>query len=363
MPDDPSGVTTDAHGSGDGAGRERGTPPEPADDGPIGDARAGLPPVRRVRDGAGNGSDAQQEAEEASPLTADEAEPDEPSRSATEPSWAVTEPAAPVTVPDADDSPHPRAPADHDTGDVVRVDQPEPEAAPARRLRRARPQRVKSKPRTGLRVRQRLWTIDPWSVFKLSFLFYVCLCGILLVAGTLLWNVGRSVGTIDQVESFVTRLGAYGTCTARAEVPAGVDFETDDDCAEGEVLVGGYQLDDGTIFRMIAIGGGILVGAGSIGNVLMVVLLNLLNELTGGLRHTIVKEPIRGPPGGRPRGGRRVGRRRAPPHAGAERHRGTGPPGSSEPPVSPPTDGDGQDAEDPTPAWATGGSADRGSWP
>ncbi len=176
------------------------------------------------------------------------------------------------------------------------------------RMRSRRKAQHAKKARHGLRVKQRLWSVDPWSVFKVSALFYICVCLIVLVAGTLLWNVGRSVGTVDEVESFVTRMGAYGTCTLKAEVPAGTEFETDDDCAEGEVLVGGFQVNDGTLFRMAAIGGGVLVVAGSIGNVLMVVLLNLLNELTGGLRYTIVKEPTphgsrAGPRSGGPRPG------------------------------------------------------------
>ncbi|HEY6416826.1 MAG TPA: DUF3566 domain-containing protein, partial [Acidimicrobiales bacterium] len=92
------------------------------------------------------------------------------------------------------------------------------EASPARRLAaRVRPRRDPNrKARRGLRVRQRLWSIDPWSVFKLSALFYICVCLIVVVAGTLLWNVGRSVGTIDDVEGFITRMGAYGTCTLKA---------------------------------------------------------------------------------------------------------------------------------------------------
>jgi hypothetical protein len=152
----------------------------------------------------------------------------------------------------------------------------------------------------GLRVNQRLWSIDPWSVFKVSVLFYLCLGLIVLVAGTLLYNAGRRVGTIDQAESFVTRMGAYGECVPQAEVGEGAEFEEDDDtCEEGEVLVGGFALDDGTLFRVAAIGGTVLVVAGSIGNVLLTVLLNLLNELTGGLRHTVVKEPVARQPGNR----------------------------------------------------------------
>ena len=151
----------------------------------------------------------------------------------------------------------------------------------------------------GLRVRQRLWNVDPWSVFKVSALFYLCLFFILLVAGTLLWNIGRSSGTIDQFESFVTRLGAYGSCAPEADLPDGAEFENDDDCPDGEVLIDGFELDDGTIFRAAAIGGVVLVLAGSVGNVLMTVLLNLINEVTGGTRYTIIKEPTpRAPSGG-----------------------------------------------------------------
>ncbi len=165
--------------------------------------------------------------------------------------------------------------------------------------------------RRGLRVNQRLWSIDPWSVFKVSALFYLCLGLIILVAGTLLYNAGRRVGTIDQAESFVTRMGAYGECVVQTEVAEGVEFEEDDDkCEDGQVLVGGFALDDGTLFRVAAIGGTVLVVAGAVGNVLLTVLLNLLNELTGGLRHTVVKEPVARQPGNRsarsPNGPRRA---------------------------------------------------------
>ena len=158
-------------------------------------------------------------------------------------------------------------------------------------------------------------------MFKISALFYFCLGLIILVAGTLLYNAGRSVGTIDQFESFVTRMGAYGECVPTGEVPEGTEFEEDaETCDEGQVLVGGFVLDDGLLFRAAAIGGTVLVVAGSIGNVLLTVLVNLLNEVTGGLRHTVIREPVQRPPGGG-RGSRagpapRPGARRRPPAAG-----------------------------------------------
>jgi Transmembrane domain of unknown function (DUF3566) len=173
--------------------------------------------------------------------------------------------------------------------------------------------------RRGLRVDQRLWHINLWSVFKLSALFYLCLGLVLLVAGTLLYNAGREVGTIDQFESFITRMGAYGDCVPTAEVPAGTEFEEDESCDEGTVLVGGFVLDDGTLFRVAAIGGAVLVVGGAIGNVLLTILVNLLNEVTGGLRHTIIREPVLRPPGSGPgpgqpgRAGPGGGQRRRPP--------------------------------------------------
>jgi hypothetical protein len=191
----------------------------------------------------------------------------------------------------------------------------------------ARPSRRDRASRRGLRVDQRLWSIDPWSVFKVSVLFYFCLGLIILVAGTLLYNAGRSVGTIDQFESFITRMGAYGECVPTAEVPEGTRFEADEEsCDQGEVLVGGFVLDDGLLFRAAAIVGTILVVAGSIGNVLLTVLLNLLNEVTGGLRHTVIREPVARPPEGAP--GRGPGRLSASAPAGAGPRR----PGSPGPP-------------------------------
>ncbi len=196
-----------------------------------------------------------------------------------------------------------------------------PGARGRQRGRHATP-RVDRASKRGLRVNQRLWSIDPWSVFKVSALFYLCLGLIVLVAGTLLYNAGRSVGTIDQAESFVTRMGAYGECTPKAEVGEGVEFEEDEDkCEDGEVLVGGFTLDDGTLFRAAAIGGTVLVVAGSIGNVLLIVLLNLLNELTGGLRHTVIKEPVARPQGSGSAPSR-GGRRRLPTGSPARRPQG-----------------------------------------
>ena len=130
-------------------------------------------------------------------------------------------------------------------------------------------------------------------------MFYACMFIIVLVAGTVMWNVARSAGTIDEAESFITRLAAYGECVPEEEVASGTEFETDDDCPDGSVRVGGFTIDDSVIFRSAAIGGGVLAIAGSAANVLMVVLLNLINEISGGMRYTIIREPSGPKPPGR----------------------------------------------------------------
>lgn len=405
MPVDPSGVTTDDHGQGGGGAEQQ--PEEPiAGSEPVSDPRAGLPPVAGAGRVGGNGSNGH---DEAGLPPAGEAgvtdrldgqvggsDPRVADTDARRNEWATTsdrelaggerrygevpphEPSSPLTPPSPVTPPPPGSTAESTTADFssAALTEPPPAIDPGvdpngaeppgagagaagiagGLAARVRPRRArKPKARRGLRLRQRLWSIDPWSVFKVSALFYICVCLIVVVAGTLLWNVGRSVGTIDDVEGFVTRMGAYGTCTLKAEVPAGTEFENDEDCTEGEVLVGGYKFDDGTLFRVAAIGGGILVVAGSIGNVLMVVLLNLLNELTGGLRYTIVKEPIPGPPGARQRGLRPGGARATPGRPDgprhAAKHRG---------PAVPPAEdvGDGGDGGEPIRVPAVEGSTD-----
>jgi hypothetical protein len=403
MPVDPSGVTTDDHGEGEGGAEQR---PEERilGSGPVADPDAGLPPVAGAGGSDGNGSNGHDEAglpptgavavtssdggaRGSQPdVAAADARPQEwptvadreaavstqnggdgPSGEASSP-WSTFTPAAPAPpTEETEDGPVdvPRSAAVTTPAPAV-GSEVDPNGTGAHKARGARrfaarvrpPRAPKPKARRGLRVRQRLWSFDPWSVFKLSVLFYICVCLIVVVAGTLLWNVGRSVGTVDDVENFITRMGAYGTCTLKAEVPAGTPFEQDDDCADDEVLVGGYKFDDGTIFRVAAIGGGILVVAGSIGNVLMVVLLNLLNELTGGLRYTVVKEPIPRQPAGRQRGGRATGVRAAagrvdgPRHAA--KHRAPGTPSVGD-------DGDGDNRDETIRVPVVEGSTDHGT--
>ena len=112
------------------------------------------------------------------------------------------------------------------------------------------------------KVRRVVRHVDPWSVLRLSLVFYFCLFVIVMVAGTLLYNLAGAAGTISSIESFIKDIGAFKT----------------------------FSFKGGTIFRASLLAGLILVIAGSAFNVLLAVLFNLISDLVGGVRITVIEE-------------------------------------------------------------------------
>jgi hypothetical protein len=117
---------------------------------------------------------------------------------------------------------------------------------------------------TPLRARQVqriLRYVAPWSALKVSFFFFVCLWLIILVAGVILWAGASSTGAIDNVESFIEEL-----------------FGLERFAFEGSQM-----------FRGVLFGGFALVVVGTAFSALIAVLFNLISDLTGGLRLTVVE--------------------------------------------------------------------------
>lgn len=112
------------------------------------------------------------------------------------------------------------------------------------------------------KVRRLVRHVEPWSVLKIALIFYFCLWVILLIAGTILWRLAVSSGTVDNIETFVRELFAL------------------------EV----FMFDPDQIFRACAIGGLVLVVFGAGFTVLMAVIFNLISDITGGARFTVVEE-------------------------------------------------------------------------
>jgi hypothetical protein len=123
--------------------------------------------------------------------------------------------------------------------------------APSRReVRRTRPA-----PRSSKVVLKRL---DPFSVMKVSLLFYLSMFLILLVAAVLLWGAAESVGVVGNIESFMDSIGF-----------------TD------------FTFEAPQLLRGAGLGGAVLVLAGTFGNVVMAVLYNLISDVVGGIKVTL----------------------------------------------------------------------------
>lgn len=194
------------------------------------------------------------------------------------------------------------------------LDDPDPDAPKA-------PRKAKVRAR---KVRRIVRHVEPWSVLKVSVLFFLSTFLIICVASAVLWNAARSAGAIDDVESFVTSLG-FGNCediagetpppsttstsvggpidqlgggdtssttVPAADVPEESSTLPDEDgkCAQGQRLVGGFKFEDQRIFQAFALGGVVLVLAGAAASVVMTLLFNLISDLTGGVRVTVLEE-------------------------------------------------------------------------
>jgi hypothetical protein len=119
--------------------------------------------------------------------------------------------------------------------------------------------------RGGLRARRVhrvIRRVDPWSVLKLSLLFYFCVWAMVVVSGVLIWGLAVSSGTIENVEGFIERLLSFEEFTFNAD----------------------------QIFRLFAMGGLIMVFLGTAITAILAVLFNLISDLVGGIRVTVIEE-------------------------------------------------------------------------
>ena len=169
---------------------------------------------------------------------------------------------APLVVPDVvpqfvpAPGPIPMAPS----GGVA-VDESTGMTLPVRRLRAPLVFR-RAKPRVR-RVTRVVRHVDTWSVFKVALVFNVILYLVCLTAGVLLWNVAHATGTIDNVERFFEQFG----------------WET-------------FEFQGGEIYRNAWIGG-LFVVIGLTGfAVLLATLFNLITDLVGGIRVSVLEEEV-----------------------------------------------------------------------
>jgi low affinity Fe/Cu permease len=123
--------------------------------------------------------------------------------------------------------------------------------------------RRRSRPRVR-RVTRVLRRVDAWSVFKVSLIFWITMYLVVMMAGVLLWSVMASTGTLDNLESFITKTFALDS----------------------------FAFNGGKIFQASAMLGLVLVVAATAATVTMAVFFNLISDLTGGVRLTVLEEEI-----------------------------------------------------------------------
>ena len=119
------------------------------------------------------------------------------------------------------------------------------------------------KPRVR-RVARVIRDIDPWSVFKVGLAFHLVCYFVALISLVLLWNVAQSTGTLDNVENFMESFG----------------WET-------------FRFDGSELFGNLWILGllGVILGTGLW--VLLATIFNLITDLVGGVRVTVLEEEVR----------------------------------------------------------------------
>lgn len=127
---------------------------------------------------------------------------------------------------------------------------------PPRPRRRARP-RVR-------KVTRIVRSVDAWSVFKVALVFFTAMGVVLLTAGVLLWNLAQTTGTLDNVEGFFREAFQYDSFKLQSE----------------PIFRAGLTL----IALFIVIGTGL--------SVVMAVLFNLIADLTGGIRLTVLEREV-----------------------------------------------------------------------
>lgn len=117
-------------------------------------------------------------------------------------------------------------------------------------------------PLQARRVYRIIRRVDGWSVLKVSAIFYTCVWLVLLTSGLILWGGAVQSGTVDNVENLIATL---------------LGFET-------------FLIDGEVLFRVALVGGLTAVVAATAFSVLMAVLFNLISDLTGGIRVTVIQE-------------------------------------------------------------------------
>ena len=113
------------------------------------------------------------------------------------------------------------------------------------------------------RVTRVVRDIDPWSVFKVTLVFHLALYVMVLISSILIWNVANATGTVDNVERFRESCG-------------------------GDT----FRFEGGQIFHNLWILGLFFVFLLTGLAVVMAAVFNLIADLVGGVRVSVLEEEV-----------------------------------------------------------------------
>ena len=113
------------------------------------------------------------------------------------------------------------------------------------------------------RVRRVVRHIDTWSVFKVAALFVACLWGVVVLASLLIWRAAVTSGSVKDTEDFIVDLG----------------FED-------------FNFNPQQMFEALLSAGAVIAIAAIFFIWLLTVLFNLICDITGGLRITMIEQDL-----------------------------------------------------------------------
>jgi hypothetical protein len=117
--------------------------------------------------------------------------------------------------------------------------------------------------RRGRRVKRVLRRIDLWSVLKLSLVVYTCLYIAVLATLAVIWGILYQSGNVEKLQSFL-----------------------------GDVGLENFTFYGNQMFRACAAIGAVGVLAGTVITVLATALVNIISEMTGGIRLIVIEEDV-----------------------------------------------------------------------
>ncbi len=152
---------------------------------------------------------------------------------------------------------------DHEPGDesAPRAD-PEPRAQLETDGPPTLGSRLKDRRLRARKVRRTIRHIDPWSVLKFSLFFFLTGWVVIVLAGVILWSLAVNAGVITEFEDLVIEL---------------FDLTS-------------FAVDPDLMFRVAVFTGGAMAIGGALFVGVLAVLFNLLSDLVGGIRVSVIEE-------------------------------------------------------------------------